>query len=102
MKRTSMHGKIVPMFHRSFPIRLLIALSAPIFSCADDHVRAVPSLPTEGPNRLYPGNREPLLPSPLVKLPIGRLTPRGWLPHMLEREASGVPGRLPDVSTWRD
>jgi len=49
---------------------------------------------------LYPSNREPLAPSPLVKLPIGAVKPRGWLRHMLQREADGFVGHLPEISRW--
>ena len=49
---------------------------------------------------LYTGNREPLLPSPFMKLPIGSITPKGWLRHQLELEAGGMTGRLPEISKW--
>src|SRR5256886_16313600 len=81
-----------------------ISLVAVLFVCLSalaDDIRIVPALPTDGPpNRLSPGNREPLLSSPLVKLPIGSIAPRGWLRHMLELEANGMSGRLPEVSQW--
>jgi hypothetical protein len=48
----------------------------------------------------YVANREPLLPSPLIKLPIGAIEPRGWLRHQLELEARGMTGRLPEISKW--
>ncbi|MFQ6131345.1 MAG: beta-L-arabinofuranosidase domain-containing protein [Armatimonadota bacterium] len=66
----------------------------------DDRVYAVdtPETPTRG--GLYVGNREPLLPSPLLKLPIGAITPQGWLRHMLELEADGLTGHLPEISRW--
>jgi hypothetical protein len=48
----------------------------------------------------YTGNREPLLPSPLVKLPIGAIEPKGWLRHQLELEANGMIGYLPAISKW--
>src|SRR5580765_3423964 len=48
----------------------------------------------------YIGNREPLAPSPFMKLPIGSITPKGWLRHQLELEANGMTGRLPEVSKW--
>ena len=46
----------------------------------------------EGPastttNSFYIGNRPPLEASPFYKLPIGAITPRGWLRHQLELEA---------------
>src|ERR1043165_559186 len=49
---------------------------------------------------LYIGNREPLAPSPFMKLPIGSITPQGWLRHQLELEAQGMIGRLPEISKW--
>src|SRR5712692_8093847 len=49
---------------------------------------------------LYVANREPLLPSGLIKLPIGSIAPKGWLRHQLELEANGMTGRLPEISKW--
>jgi hypothetical protein len=49
---------------------------------------------------LYVGNRDPLLPSPLMKLPIGSIRPKGWLRHQLVLEAEGMTGRLPEISKW--
>jgi hypothetical protein len=57
-------------------------------------------LPT-GPSH-YVSNRDPLLPSALVKLPIGSITPKGWLRKMLELEAQGMTGRLTEISKWCD
>jgi hypothetical protein len=51
-------------------------------------------------NAYYISNREPLAVSPLVKLPIGSIEPRGWLRHMLELEAAGMTGRLAELSPW--
>ena len=48
----------------------------------------------------YPGNREPLAPAPFIKLPIGSITPQGWLRHQLELEADGMTGQLEEVSKW--
>jgi hypothetical protein len=49
---------------------------------------------------LYVGNREPLLPSPLMRLPIGSIVPKGWVRRMLELEARGMTGRLEEISPW--
>jgi hypothetical protein len=51
-------------------------------------------------NALYTGNRPPLRDSPFIKLPIGSITPQGWLQHQLELEAEGLTGRLPEISKW--
>lgn len=49
---------------------------------------------------LYSGNRPPLAPSAFMKLPIGSITPKGWLRGQLELEANGMTGRLPEISKW--
>ena len=56
--------------------------------------------PTPSTNPFYIANRAPLLPSPLIKLPIGSITPKGWLRHQLELEAKGMTGHLPEISRW--
>ena len=56
--------------------------------------------PTTRSNPFYTGNRAPLVPSPLLKLPIGAITPKGWLRHQLELEADGMTGHLEDLSKW--
>jgi len=62
-------------------------------------VSAVAVLPTPGAHA-YISNRAPLAPSPLVKLPIGSITPRGWLRRQLELEAEGMTGHLEEISEW--
>src|SRR5438552_3830990 len=80
---------------------ILMILSAALTPMFADEVRTVPNLPPDGAaKRTYPGNRAPLLPSPLVKLPIGSVAPKGWLRRMLDLEAAGMCGRLPEVSPW--
>src|SRR3954453_22718357 len=51
-------------------------------------------------NSFYFGNREPLAASPFIKLPIGSITPKGWLRRQLELEANGMIGHLPEISKW--
>ncbi len=51
-------------------------------------------------NRFYQGNRAPLAPSPLVKLPIGAIRPEGWLRTQLQLEAEGFSGRLGEISQF--
>ena len=59
------------------------------------------SFPTiEGRNDFYVSNREPLLPSPLIKLPIGTIRPKGWLRRQLILMAEGMTGHLPRLSKW--
>jgi DUF1680 family protein len=65
-----------------------------------NEVRSVPTPPADRRTDLYPCNREPLAPSPLVKLPIGSIKPHGWLRHQLDLMRAGMIGRLPEVSPW--
>ncbi len=62
--------------------------------------RVVQKLPTQGGNLYYQGNREPLLPSPLIKLPTGAVRPEGWLLHQLELMRDGFSGHLTEISKW--
>jgi len=61
-------------------------------------ISVVNTPPTTGGNSFYVSNREPLLASPLIKLPIGSITPQGWLRGQLELMRDGMTGHLPEVS----
>ena len=49
----------------------------------------------EGGN--YPNNREPLLKTKYVKLPLGAIEPTGWLRDQLKVQANGMTGHLHEV-----
>ena len=68
-------------------------------AAADTAAQFVKVLPG-GPNRYYTGNRAPLSPSPLIKLPIGAVKPEGWLRKQLLLEADGFSGRLTEISRF--
>ncbi|HFE51932.1 MAG TPA: hypothetical protein ENK07_00690, partial [Bacteroidetes bacterium] len=64
------------------------------------HAVVVPSPPAQGTNPFYTGNRQPLHPNPLIKLPVGSVEPGGWLRHWLELEADGFVGHLTEISKY--
>ena len=63
-------------------------------------VRVVANTSVEKADGLYTFNRPPLMPSRFLKLPVGSITPRGWLRGQLELEAQGMAGRLTEVSPF--
>ena len=63
-------------------------------------IALVKTPPTAAPNRHYVSNRPPLATSPLVKLPIGSIRPKGWLLSQLKLMRNGFTGRLPELSRF--
>ncbi len=53
-------------------------------------------------NANYVNFREPLQSAPLLKLPVGKVQPRGWLRKYLELQRDGLNGQLGTVSAWLD
>ncbi|MFZ2146949.1 MAG: beta-L-arabinofuranosidase domain-containing protein [Sedimentisphaerales bacterium] len=82
-----------------FSIALIILF--PAFICPiNADVSAVKLPSTEVKNDFYIGNRPPLLPSPLIKLPIGAIEPQGWVRRQLELQADGFHGHLTEISDF--
>ncbi len=84
------------------PKRLFLALIAlVIMSCAKKETMVQqPSQASTASASPYVFNRAPLLPIPFAKLPIGSITPKGWLRHQLILERDGMVGHLPKLSQW--
>ncbi|HAR37011.1 MAG TPA: transcriptional initiation protein Tat [Acidobacteria bacterium] len=58
------------------------------------------SPPLDRVNSHYPGNKPPLRPNPLLKLPPGQVEARGWLLSQLRLMADGLTGRLQEISRF--
>ena len=78
-----------------FPVRIPMAQAQ-----SDTIVQVVERLPTGGRNDFYIGNRAPLRPSPLIKLPVGSVQPQGWLRRQLDMMRDGFSGHLTEISKW--
>lgn len=50
----------------------------------------------------YPNFQAPLQSAPLIKLPVGKVQPKGWLRVYLERQRDGLNGHLGEISAWLD
>src|SRR5262245_61665065 len=83
-----------------FTIFVMAGASSTVFG--DDEARFVHGQALDRPNAHYVSNRAPLQTSPFVKLPIGSITPRGWLRDQLILEANGMTGHLDEISRWCD
>ncbi|SBV96614.1 beta-L-arabinofuranosidase domain-containing protein [uncultured Dysgonomonas sp.] len=51
-------------------------------------------------NNYYTSNRAPLLPNNFIKLPVGKVQPKGWTKRMLELQRDGLAGQLGEISAW--
>ena len=63
-------------------------------------LHAVETPSTKGANSHYAGNRPPLAPNPLIKLPLGSVRPEGWLRRQLVLETKGFSGKLEEISQF--
>jgi len=74
-----------------------------ILAACDKHLNVIKTVDipdTTRYNAYYQGNRAPLVHSVLIKLPVGAVTPDGWLKETLLRQADGLAGHLGEISAW--
>lgn len=53
-------------------------------------------------NTNYVSSRAPLQPVSFIKLPLGSITPKGWVGRYLELQRDGLTGHLGEISAWLD
>ncbi|MCC6357643.1 MAG: glycoside hydrolase family 127 protein [Phycisphaerales bacterium] len=88
----------MPRLHRSsLAVPVVFVLAAA--SLNTQEISVVKEIPA-ATNRHYVSNRPPLLPTPLIKLPVGTVRPGGWLKRQLELQAAGFIGHLGEISKW--
>ena len=83
-------------------ITAAIALAIGAMSATAQTSVSVVDRPLEGTNVNYTGFRAPLKNAPLLKLPVGKVQPKGWLRKYLELQKDGLNGKLGTISAWLD
>lgn len=81
---------------------LLLMVVAVACVYGQDKITIVDRPATEAVNQLYHQNRSPLLPKFFLKLPVGDVTPHGWMRKVLELQRDGLNGHLGEISAWLD
>src|SRR5713101_6429752 len=87
-------------FLRRITVLVLFGCGTSTAIAGEDSIRVMDRPPMEGTNANYFGNPEPLASSPLVKLPVGAISPRGWLRKQLELQSAGFHGHLGEISEF--
>lgn len=75
-------------------------LALVLLASQNPNITFVKTPPTKGESKFYVANRAPLAPVPMLKLPVGAITAKGWLAEYLKRQRTGMNGNLPQISQW--
>jgi DUF1680 family protein len=88
------------MFKYMLVCLMLIISFASVALCGSTIIQVVNKPYSEMDNDFYVGNRAPLTPSPLIKLPVGAIEPDGWVRRQLELQRDGFHGHLTEISPF--
>lgn len=87
---------MIPPSIQSVHNRFLAAVAAILISATGISAQTtvtVSDRPALGTNTNYVGFRAPLQNAPLIKLPVGKVQPKGWLRKYLELQKEGLNGK---------
>lgn len=84
-------------------ILLTVLLLIPFAGVRADNTVTIVDTPNRKATSVnYTNFRAPLQQAPLLKLPVGKVQPKGWLRKYLELQRDGLNGQLGTVSAWLD
>jgi Beta-L-arabinofuranosidase, GH127 catalytic domain/Beta-L-arabinofuranosidase, GH127 middle domain len=88
------------MLRTVIPCAIALLLASASGHAAETKVEVLdrPALGTV--NEHYVGNRPPLQATAFLKLPVGAVTPGGWLREIMQRQRQGLTGHLSAISAW--
>ena len=96
---------LTPMKH-TITKSLISACTALIVGTATCAAQGITASVVDAPDGTQSNNyvsfRAPLAPAHLLKLPVGKVQPKGWLRNYLELQRDGLNGQLGTVSAWLD
>src|SRR3974377_309938 len=84
------HGRARSWCRKIFALFVAIPFAFP--NARGDTITDVTNIQATARVTLYIGNRVPLQPSPLMRLPPGSIQPQGWLLNILQRQRNGLNG----------
>src|SRR5215471_6476212 len=79
---------------------LFVAISFALPCARGDTVIDLTNIQAAARSTLYVGNRAPLQPSPLIRLPPGSIQPQGWLLTVLQKQRNGLNGLQEQISPF--
>ena len=84
---------------------LLLALTISYTGYTQSNKESITNLKrpnSTGLNSFYVSNAKPLQPLSFIKLPVGSISPKGWILKYLELQRDGLTGHLGEISAWLD
>ena len=94
-----MNNNIIKTFRQ---VACIIAFAMTTGTTLAQDIVSIVEKPTLTTSNNYTGFKAPLHGGYLIKLPTGKVQPKGWLREFLNRQRTGLNGQLGTVSAWLD